>query len=796
MYSFKKASIKSKLVILILFISGACLLAASAVYFSYEMHRFHRDVAKETAVIAGVVGANSTAALAFDDRSSAEETLKALKAEPDVVAAAIYKPDGTLFANYRRESRELTTIFGDRVSTSAEPVRLLLISAEKTKENFIFSSQYLILFRSITLEGERIGDLLLQVDLREIRQRMRNYLTIAAMVLLACLLLAYLLSSRLQRIISGPIQALAETARIVSVEKNYSVRATRQSEDEMGLLIEGFNEMLEQIQQRDSELQRAHDELEERVRLRTLELQEQIRERERAEVALRESLQTSDDIVQAIPSGLLICQYQKSSTFLVIKANPEAQRLTGIEQSTQLVVILDEFWPQMKDENLRKARLRVMETGEIFETEMEFEKTGEVMVFKIHLFRMPGQLLGIAFENVTERKRLESQLRHAQKMESVGQLAGGVAHDFNNLLQAILGHTQLALNHATGNPQLNGGLQQIHRAAERAASLTSQLLAFSRRQVLQPRDVDLNEIISNLMSMLRRLIGEHIDLDVTLGEDLPFARVDPGQFEQVLMNLCVNARDALADGGRITIETTNASLDEDFCRKHPWARTGHYVVFRVSDNGVGMPPEIIDRIFEPFFTTKDIGKGTGLGLATTYGIVKQHNGFIHVYSEVGKGTSFEVYLPEGITPEKPPREGIEYPVETAPSPGGDQTILLAEDEMIVRDLAVQILSGGGYRVLPASNGQEAVQMFEKHHEEIAMVILDVIMPKMSGRGAYDRIRRIRPDTPVLFSSGYDVYAADEGFILGRGMQFIQKPYGARDLLRKVREMLNVAERMV
>ena len=391
----------------------------------------------------------------------------------------------------------------------------------------------------------------------------------------------------------------------------------------------------------------------------------------------------------------------------------------------------------------------------------------------------------IVVRDITQQKRLEEQIRHAQKMEAIGQLAGGVAHDFNNILQAIMGYAKLAAEGLSPGESRYDDLEEIRTAAERAAALTRQLLIFGRRGILQPRDLDLNEVVANLIKMLRRVIGENVELDVIPGHDLGTVNADPGQMEQVLMNLCVNARDAMPEGGRITIETENILINSPYCQTHPWARQGRYVLLTVSDTGAGMSPEVQKRIFEPFFTTKGEGKGTGLGLATVYGIVKEHEGYVYVYSEVDKGTTFKVYLPVVNRRAASVGRKIEGPV-----PGGRERILLAEDDPKIRNMAVRILEGAGYAVLTASDGLEAARVFESEKDRVDLVLLDAVMPKMSGREVYARIKAVKPEVGVLFSSGYATESISPDFFRTEGVNLLQKPYSPDDLLRKVREALD------
>ncbi len=391
---------------------------------------------------------------------------------------------------------------------------------------------------------------------------------------------------------------------------------------------------------------------------------------------------------------------------------------------------------------------------------------------------------GVAHD-ITERKHLEVQFRQAQKMEAVGQLAGGVAHDFNNLLHVILGYGELVIESSDPDNQHYHGVAEMIKAGERAKTLVRQLLAFSRRQVLELEDLDLREVIRDLSSMITRVIGEHIALDILSKPGPMTVRADKGQIEQILMNLCVNARDAMPQGGKITIEIAYRELDEQYCRADTWVEPGRFVAFSISDTGCGMDEETKKRVFEPFFTTKEVGKGTGLGVSTAYGIVRQHKGTIDVSSEVGKGTTFSVNLPL-----VEPTSSHPALVEDESFPGGIETILLAEDDEAVRDVCRQMLEAAGYTVLIAENGEQAKELFDEHSNEIDIAVLDVVMPKTGGREVFDYIRVRRDTLPVIFASGYSADAIHTGFILNEGMTLIQKPYNRHELLRRIRDMLD------
>jgi PAS domain S-box-containing protein len=403
--------------------------------------------------------------------------------------------------------------------------------------------------------------------------------------------------------------------------------------------------------------------------------------------------------------------------------------------------------------------------------------------------QMAANLAANGIENIRlldlERER-EEQLRQSQKMEAVGRLAGGIAHDFNNLLTAINGYSELTMLQLKAEDPLMQNLEEIKKAGDRAASLTRQLLAFSRKQVLQPKVIDLNSLVADIEKMLRRLIGEDIDLQTVLHRELGSIKADPGQIEQVIMNLVVNARDAMPKGGKLTIETRNVYLDQEFAEQHIATNPGPYVMLAISDTGTGMDEQTQARIFDPFFTTKEVGKGTGLGLSTVYGIVKQSGGNLWVYSELGQGSTFKVYLPridEGA-------EEYRRTTENEESLKGTETVLLAEDEEMVRKLAVQVLEMYGYRVLEAANGGTAFLICERHQETIDLLLTDVIMPEMSGRELANRLTELRPDMKVVFMSGYTDDAIVHQGVLDEDENFIQKPFTPSALAQKVREALD------
>ena len=507
----------------------------------------------------------------------------------------------------------------------------------------------------------------------------------------------------------------------------------------------------------------------------------------RADEALRRSEKRFRSLFENMQEGFAYCRMLGEDggprDFVYLDVNDAFVRLTGLKdvagkKVTEVIPGIRETNPEMFD-----IYARVSSTGkpEKIEVYVDPLKTW----FSVSAYSPARGFFIAVFDNITERRRLEEQLRQSQKMEAVGQLAGGIAHDFNNLLTVINGYAELLQNRIDEKSPLRGNVDEIRHAGDRAASLTRQLLAFSRRQVLQPEPIDLNGVISHLGTMLRRLIGENIELRTFLRPDLGTVLADPGQIEQVLLNLAVNARDAMSAGGKLILETDNVVLDEAFAREHPTVVPGPHVLLAVSDTGTGIPGEIREHIFEPFFSTKERGKGTGLGLSTVYGIVKQSNGYISVYSEVGKGTVFKIYLPrvDGEAQVLPS-------VSPAASLRGDETVLVVEDERSVQGVIERVLSGNGYRVLLACEGSEALRVSEEYEGTIDLLVTDLVMPEMGGREVARRLEAARPGLRVLYMSGYTENAISHHGVLDPGLAFLQKPFLSDALLRKVREVLD------
>jgi two-component system cell cycle sensor histidine kinase/response regulator CckA len=434
-----------------------------------------------------------------------------------------------------------------------------------------------------------------------------------------------------------------------------------------------------------------------------------------------------------------------------------------------------------------------------WEGELRFRhrQTGQPLPMDFVGFQVKDQTTGeprfvaTVSRDMTERRALEQQLRHAQKFEAFGQLAGGIAHDFNNVIGAILGWAELGEEQAASdNPTLNNYFKKIHLQCDRVTALIRQLLAFARRQILEPRSLNLNQTVHDVINLLEKVIGKDIEIKTNLADELSAVRADPTQIEQVLMNLCINSRDAMPDGGCVTIETRDAQFSEEDCRGNLGLQPGRFAELHVSDTGIGMDTATRERIFEPFFTTKGTGRGTGLGLATVYGIVKQHNGFIQVESEPGEGSTFRIFLPVNETSAaidfRPPA------FDDLPVRGGTETILLADDHDGIREMAQSVLKAKGYQVLAAHDGQEAIEIYTSHGDHISLVLLDVIMPRRSGPEVFAAIKALNPGVSVVFATGYSSDTTALGELMDRGVTVLRKPYSPSMLCRRVREVLDAA----
>ncbi|MGA7575860.1 MAG: PAS domain S-box protein [Terriglobales bacterium] len=508
-------------------------------------------------------------------------------------------------------------------------------------------------------------------------------------------------------------------------------------------------------------------------------------EHKRSEEALRRSEARSRSLILSAAFG--ICRCTIGGRFLDV--NPALLNMLGYE-SVEDFLQLDARWGVFANpQELDRLAEDCHRTGSLKGVEVQWKRKDErIIVVRLSgcaasLSDEPEEVLELIAEDITDRRQLEEQLRQAQKMDAVGRLAGGVAHDFNNLLMVINGYTEVLLEQLEAGSPMHHKVQSIQEAADRAATLTRQLLAFSRKQLLELKVVDVNAVVGDMERLLRPLIGENIELVTRLSKETGHTRADAGQLEQVIMNLVVNAKDAMPEGGKLTVQSSEVTVSQD--SEHRFIQPGRYAVISVSDTGHGMDKETQSRIFEPFFTTKDKGKGTGLGLSTVYGIVKQSNGYVFAKSQPGKGTTFHVYLPrvEDSTEELSPAKS--QPNEA----GGCETVLLVEDEDSVRELVRVTLASRGYKVLEAENGECGLRIAEEHPENIDILITDVVMPGIGGRELAKTLLSLRPGISVLYLSGYTEDAVVAPGALGPGSAFLQKPFTLQNLAKKVREVL-------
>jgi PAS domain S-box-containing protein len=508
-----------------------------------------------------------------------------------------------------------------------------------------------------------------------------------------------------------------------------------------------------------------------------------ITEHRKADSALLEEKKFSDAVIDSLP-GLF---YIVDEAGNIIRWNKNLQEVFGYSQEELANKNALDFFRE--DRELVGSKIReVFQTGSAQVEARAVTKNGLSISFMLTGFRMimneKPYLVGVAID-ISERKRLEYELRHSQKMESIGTLAGGISHDFNNILTAIIGYGSLLQMKMRDDDPLKHNVNQIIASANRAANLTQGLLAYSRKQILNPQLVNLNEIIIKVERLLERIIGDDVEFKRILTDKDVTVRADPGQIEQILMNIATNARDAMPDGGYLYIETQRVDLDEALLKAHDIRNPGTYAQILVTDSGMGMDQKTRERIFEPFFTTKDMGRGTGLGLAMVYGIIEQHHGFVEVESEVGMGTTLKIYLPIAKKAEE-----VLQPVELPFDKGGTETLLVAEDDEIVRNYITSALTQFGYSVIQAENGEEAVRKFMANRGTIKLLLLDVMMPKKNGKEVYDKIRIFEPDIKAVFLSGYSADIMSKKGLLEKGFNFLYKPIPMNELLRKVRSVLD------
>lgn len=899
MIAFKNLGLRLKIFLLLIASSLISLFLACAAFVYFNDHLQRKQVQQDLTRDAQMYAAWVKPFLYLDDAEGALEFEPMLKQNARLLGAIVYQHNGDLFSRYERT---------DQVGQ----IQPTLVEAQGIPE----SSQASVLEQVIDDDGDRVGWVFLLRDLNDVEERSRQFIGIAAAVLAVAFVLGLLVSLRLQRHISGPLLKLSRAVNTVARKKDYSIRADHQNDDEIGQLVDDFNEMVAQIQLRDLKLQNVNEVLEDKVHERTAKLEEEVTIRRDAEKALYNSQQKLLMHVQQTPLGVIDWNLNEE----VVSWNPAAKEIFGWKTGDVLGRNWREFlvpdaaamphaeatWTALRDgtggthtidvnttkngaaitcewfnsylvdeedkvigfaslvqditqrmgaeEALRQSEERFskafqaspapigilslsdgrcIDVNEAFirifghdratieaKSDLELglwcQESDRQRLFKLATsqrsvsnFECPlktaddslrttllsAELIELAnrkcvllqINDLTERMSLEEQLRQSQKMEAIGQLAAGVAHDFNNILTIISGHTGLLKTVEFDNAEDSESVTEIGSAADRAANLTRQLLAFSRKQVMQRATVDLSAVVSDSAKMLKRLVGETIEVATHYSDIAPLTDADVGMIEQIVLNLTVNARDAMPDGGELKVCTQHHAFDESDVENIHEAYSGQFVCLSVTDTGCGMDKETQARIFEPFFTTKEVGKGTGLGLATVYGIVKQHNGWIEVKSEVKVGTTFAIYFPaaeadSGNTTRLRKADLVE---------GGDEGILLAEDEAPLRRMVSRTLKRYGYTVYEAEHGPQALEIWKLHRKDIQLLLTDMIMPEgLNGKELAESIQSDRPGVKVIYTSGYTPELFGENGEMDDKIVFLAKPYRMNVVANLVRQVLD------
>lgn len=756
-------SIKKNLTLLMMFISGVALLVAGAVFITYDLISFRNDMVRNLNTLADVTAINSTAALLFDNESDARETLAALKAEKHVTGAVIYRDDGSeIFVSYVR----------DQKTPSLQIPKML-------SQGHYFANGRLHVFKPIILDDDVIGTVYLQSEMKEFYQRLRRYLLIVLGVLIIASSAALAMTTRLQRIISDPILHLAQIAKQVSEKKDFSLRAVKNSDDELGFLTERFNEMLAQIQERDSALLKAQETLENQAR----QLQKELSERKRFEKALIKSEERFHDLFDNAPDIYLILDPNGVVTAL----NKRGLITLGYLDNEIVGKPVSKF---IYPDDLVKAEqvlTKIQKTGAPPENiEARFlHKSGAIVWVSKEFSLMKNedgklQSIRVICRDITKAKRLQQELERAQRLEAAGRLAGQIAHDFNNLLGPLAAYPSLIRADLPADHPALELVDEIESAAKKIAEINQQLLALGRRGHYQMELIDLNDTVERVLASLK--FPKEIQIKKTLGPDLFFIKGGGAQLTRVLSNILINAKEAIQGAGVITIKTGNVYLDEPL-QGYKTIERGEYVRVEISDTGMGIPPEYLDKIFDPFFTTKttDRMRGSGLGLSVVHSIVEDHKGYITVNTSPGKGATFSLYFPVERDTEMAATEKVVH------LKGGDESILIVDDDPMQRRVTSQLLKHLGYRTYSVASGEEAIEFVK--NKPVDLLILDMVMDGMDGTETYENILKIHPNQRAIVLSGFAKSKRVQKALQLGAADFVPKPISLHTLASGVRKAL-------
>jgi PAS domain S-box-containing protein len=774
--TWRNLSIKEKLILISFITTGSALFLVGTIFIAGEVLNVRQSSMTYLSGLTKTISQNSIIAMTGHDRKDIDRIFQTLSTKLDITCAVLYDEKGAVLTKFDR---------GTPCQAMAPPLPL--------NETYHFGLTHMDLIQEIKHGQKGLGFIHMRAYLGDSYSKVMNYTTTLFVIMGCSFLFGYILFSNLQNTVTRHIFELVSLTKIVSQEKNYSVRVKSVSKDEIGTLAEGFNEMLDNIENRDIELARYRQGLEELVEQRTKELissneqlQKELVERTRIEKALQESEDRYRTIFEISGNANVIVEEDMTISMV----NAAFEKLSGfsrdeIEHKKSFLEFVEKDEITRLHSSLQALKENLQSAHNEYECLLVNRGGSTRNVYASFSFIPDTKRCVASFIDVTDLRKLQGQLLHSQKMEAVGQLAGGVAHDFNNILTIIMGYGSILLMNTDKDSMLKTYVESILSSAERATNLTQSLLAFSRKQSIKPKNIELNSVIKNVEKLLKRLIGEDIELKTQLSKTALPVFADPGQIEQALINLAANARDAMPQGGSLLVQTEMLNGDADLSGKFAHFKPGQYAQISVADTGTGMSQDTAERIFEPFFTTKEEGKGTGLGLSIVHGVITQHSGHIEVLSEPGKGTVFKMYLP--LVPYQ--AERARTPVVHQPA-GGSETVLIAEDNEPVRILVRNILTEYGYSILESADGQEAVEKYMGTDNHVDLLLLDVVLPKIDGKSVYEEIRKAKPDIKVLFMSGYTTDIVQKHGVEGCESNFLQKPIMPHILLGKVREVLD------